>query len=1063
MKKEINISQEILTSKQKEIHTRLKEIGEEIAAFYLDGIIILNDDSIQTKSNLLAHVAREIDGGFRDIFFVNEPLKICELCKKPINTHLHQKSICKVLGVDKENPLAKEWFLTSKDFHKFAHRHGAYKKPRPLDDFQDIWSRYEDVLFRLIGSYYRLLDRIDDILKKEKPSKAMIKTLPNLLKIKSREHYFFTKLDKIGWLKPLKDAGFFDPSNNPQPIQSPGMNGYFLPYWAALNYIERITSKAQRKDTDLIIDIIRSIIEYKIEGDRVINSRTDYQIFKIICSLPSERITKEHIDFIAETLVSDFYNSLISADIGKTLIPKLIAEENKDRLLEVFEVLTRFKYNENTLTENAVPIIEEYWFADILDKNNQEISAFCGLDVVKLLISRIKDITKEDKHSFNIVWIPTIEDHKQHSFTRRYEAVIVRFLRNSLLNLEITELKPIVKELLEDDLSILKRLAFFMINQKYSDLHELFWAIQDNPFEHFDYKHELYELCKSHAQDFSTGEITKFIGWIEALKLPNSKEKEEVRTAYLKKEWYSALLDSGNKKVLDKYKKYDKLNPMPIEHAGFVTWSETSCGEISPLQEVELNRMTSKVIVEYLISFKEQGGFRNPTAMGLAETLTKTVKLNPNKFSEELKEYKDIPMIYRHALLDGFSQAWRDNKQFNWEEVLEYIQHTLKEEIKQQGKEGFDYYEWFIAQACRIIEDGTQSDDHAFDKQLLPLAKEILLLISKKITKEECNNENYARFLLNSTKGKMLEAMLNYSLRLTRVEKKKEWDKDIQSIFHTELKGNPSIELHTLIGKYIQNFLYLDEKWIKDNVLLIFPKGKPKHFQAALDGYFFDLPAYHNLYQMLKNEGIFSVVLERWDENLKRIKDKVIAHICIAYAEGWELIDDEDSLIDTILKKNETHDKIIHFFNANSKNLKSEYKSKVKSLWKILFDINKGSNNAIVGKLTDWLVIFDELDEELYLWSKEGASHIKPYWETHGFIKNLAKFAEKEPQKTGELFWALIKDTEHVPDYKKEDIINIIKTLYQKGEKEMANRICNKFGEKGNDFLRETYELNNTI
>jgi len=44
------------------------------------------------------------------------------------------------------------------------------------------------------------------------------------------------------------------------------------------------------------------------------------------------------------------------------------------------------------------------------------------------------------------------------------------------------------------------------------------------------------------------------------------------------------------------------------------------------------------------------------------------------------------------------------------------------------------------------------------------------------------------------------------------------------------------------------------------------------------------------------------------------------------------------------------------------------------------------------------------------------------------------------------------------PDYKKEDIQKIVRTLYKKGEKDFANKICNLYGEKGFDFLKEVFD-----
>ena len=64
-----------LDARQRAIYEGLKNIGEEIAAFYLDGLKILQDDNLQTSAYLLAHVAREIDGGLRDILSSDEGKK----------------------------------------------------------------------------------------------------------------------------------------------------------------------------------------------------------------------------------------------------------------------------------------------------------------------------------------------------------------------------------------------------------------------------------------------------------------------------------------------------------------------------------------------------------------------------------------------------------------------------------------------------------------------------------------------------------------------------------------------------------------------------------------------------------------------------------------------------------------------------------------------------------------------------------------------------------------------------------------------------------------------------
>lgn len=60
-------SESELTPRQKKIYRNLQDIGPEIAAFYRDGVKILQNKELETAANLLAHVAREIDGGLRRI------------------------------------------------------------------------------------------------------------------------------------------------------------------------------------------------------------------------------------------------------------------------------------------------------------------------------------------------------------------------------------------------------------------------------------------------------------------------------------------------------------------------------------------------------------------------------------------------------------------------------------------------------------------------------------------------------------------------------------------------------------------------------------------------------------------------------------------------------------------------------------------------------------------------------------------------------------------------------------------------------------------------------------
>ena len=61
-----------LDVRQHDIHRNLRSIGEEIAAFYLDGLKILHDGNLQTAASLLGHLAKEIDSGLKDLLPTKE-------------------------------------------------------------------------------------------------------------------------------------------------------------------------------------------------------------------------------------------------------------------------------------------------------------------------------------------------------------------------------------------------------------------------------------------------------------------------------------------------------------------------------------------------------------------------------------------------------------------------------------------------------------------------------------------------------------------------------------------------------------------------------------------------------------------------------------------------------------------------------------------------------------------------------------------------------------------------------------------------------------------------------
>ena len=218
---------------QMDIYKGLKSLRDDIADLYLDGVEIFNSHDFRTKSNLLAHCAREIDGGLRDILSPKKEQKTTK--ENLMNGGDHVASILTALNCDPKSEIAEEWFGVSKKFHKYAHRDAKRGKVRDPSEFEELWRRYEQILLQLIGTYYNFLNRVDRIISFEEPSNEILNSLDNLFKNKALYAYFFANLKFPKWLKPLKDRGYFDLNNIPNKYELPDKPGNFSnPPWLPL-------------------------------------------------------------------------------------------------------------------------------------------------------------------------------------------------------------------------------------------------------------------------------------------------------------------------------------------------------------------------------------------------------------------------------------------------------------------------------------------------------------------------------------------------------------------------------------------------------------------------------------------------------------------------------------------------------------------------------------------------------------------------------------------------------------------------------------------------------------
>lgn len=1081
----------LLNPEQIDIYNGLKSIGNEIASFYLDGVKIYENEELKTKSYLLSHIAREMEGGLRDILSEGKrDVQKCEVCGQLIvERKSHIESICKSLGVDKEDYFAREWFKVSKKFHKYAHRHGAGREPREEYLGKEIWKDFERILLTLVGNFYNLLDRVDRILKHEKPSKKILEVLPNLLKLKAREYYFFKNLKSKYWLKPLKEKGYFNPENNPTSYNDSQKDYHVTPYWHILNYLRKVTNdnlqNFDQKITDILVEIVNSIINYRDEnGRRIDNHKTDFIMVRIIRTFPKEKIEKQHIDFIKVALQTNWSSSLLQSEIGEYFIPKLIKDKNKECLLNLLEIIFSFQEKEN----KYIPLMEEYHLKELIKKNTLGIAELCGLEAIEVATKKIKYLIEHDYSDFNSRFsIYTIEDNAKSPTKEDYEYQIIYFIRDVLCLLDMNQTRGKVEQLLAEKQPIFNRIAIYIINKNYQKLNDIFWGINRNFINEEELKHELYELVKNNCCLFTDEQVEKMINWIEKanyissdIKHEHFKDNQEDIKKYIalrKKEWLTALLETKNKKVKEKYNKYNEINPKEIVHPGIDFWFEDWQGDKSPISQEKLLEKTNREIAEYLIKFKEDGKWKSPSIRGLSDMLRDCVFEQPERFSDDLNPFLEIPQIYQSDILSSINRGCRENKIFDWEKVFEFMEQIIAQDYfwkVQYQKRKHNYREWIITEILEFIKEGTKDDKNVNNLKFLPKIKKILLKLSSKIEPKKYNADNIVNKAINSNLGKLLSAMVFYSFRYAKKNKSKNtdrWPKKIKIYFNKMLnrKNNPPIELGAVVGKYLPSIYYLDKEWITINFNNIFNKEIQQLWEVAFSSYlFYSTTIYREFYILFKQynhllKGIVTDFEEEFSEK------HFVQHICLAYLEGWEELGDSNSIICKLIenKKIAHLEEVISFIGNKKDSLSIEKKKKIKLLWRKMITILKSElvnpkYQEVIVKLINWLSLVDEIDDDILDWIRLSVKYIYLNPDIYSFLKSLLGHVEKTPKRVGIILIEMVDKVElYPPD--EENIKKIVQKLYEIGQKVIANKVAIIYGENGYYFLEDLYKKYNIL
>lgn len=1073
------------------IYNGLKSFRPEIAIYYRDGLL-LKESRIQSKSNLLAHLLREIDGGLRDVFEDSSKKKTLQktITKEFVETLFeeykvdyqnfiylskvtaadvkdysgHISSIAASFELAMDSQLIKEYIKIAVWFNKYAHRSDDNTHaPRDPYDIILIWSKFEDILLQLL-THYHIYDRIDSLLSHQIPTELIIKQLPNILQEEYLKRYFWNRLLHLGWLKPLYLDGYFAGANNPESIFNESTKEYKAPNWIELAYVQNIAYKLSQKadaDFSIILNIIDDICSYRnSEGKRISNYNTDSVIVFLISILPLKKIGRKHFNYLT-TIIKSENGRLYSDDFQKRFIDKCITANDKKNLLLCLSIILLNRKIRAPI-ESYSSLLDRYFLHEFIDSKNEDVIRICGIEGFKIIEKVLKKVAKD--HWYNIT---TIEDHYQNGQNLdNFSHQVVRFVREYLLKLSCDDLliRIISEYLTKDRITIYPRIAYFIINSRYEQLSHLFWSVDFNPLKNISNNHELFELLDKHSSVFSKGQINRVLGWIDDVgdyfELNGSKHPSKS-----KKMWLTALMKTGNKSVISAYEKAKEVYPLEIEHPGFSCWMESVVGNVSPLNYDSIKEMNLSEIIKYYSNYEEkpinQRSIADPTIEGLGDIIKHDIKNNISKYTLEIENVSTAPIGFQYSWIVGIWQYCYENKTlFDSEIVLNLIYNIIssenfkKEYIDDENPRNSN--KGFAHRALCVLNFGLDCHGNMFSTENLHIVKKIIFAIYYNDNKlEKVEDSDITSKFINSYSGELYDALIKYNVVAAYKSESPmgaRWDSDIRQILDGELSKRQINPLfYYALGKGYHLLFWIDKPWA-DKILPIVDND---NWVGFMTGFHINHNTVTQVFEDFCNSGQYDRFLENRGFFNPVMQKKVIQYMCVAY--HYDKINftlDSPLFVKVLNEKNVSdYENIIHFFVINDKHIPIE---KVRELWRYMYKLNKELDNNVsmyfIGESYRWLGFFDEIDDEIKEWMLLSVANLQSFAASQ-VIRILVGYTKKNPTQVGELLFALVSAESQIPSHSKLE--KIVEELFEFGNAEVAKQISNECLRKGYLGLRE--------
>ena len=731
----------------------------------------------------------------------------------------------------------------------------------------------------------------------------------------------------------INGKGLFDAKHNRGPMPAKEEGFVHIPYWPALDYLAGVAKIAgERGDNVLgnkIMNVVRTVSLYQEpDGSRIDNFHTSALFAKIIGLVPLSSIEMKDIDLIPLWLDSKYDQVTVAPDLSKGILCRVFNDGTEKSLQIACRILFHCtalrrdgKPDPDRLDDEPTTYIDDYWLEQLLKQHIKNFadgkSAECAADI---FVARLKEIfVVEGLLCRSDIKRPAIEENSQNYSWEGPLNHFIESLRDVLLNWVTRDshaAQIYINKLNDDKTGIIQRIVIHTLNNHWEALKDIYIEIVSTGLPDPELSHELYELIKNRFTDMNKEQRDATL--IAIRNLPKSdygEEKDrELLLKRIQRNWLSVIADKGDDSV-DQW--YDKLNAEDDigelwPHPGFSSYIETWRGPGPSLYTAQDLLISAKkgTLIELLNGFEETDVSRRPTRHALTDVLVDAIKADPQLFISIIGTFVVADRPFQYGIINGFRQLWEleendptDVIDWNdaWDKLIDFFEQILSsdnfwKEVVTRGPNLTPHRDWIAPEIARFLHSGTRDDNHSYPSTLLPRAWKLITLLLEK-TEPISKLEQEVMFqVINSTRGKVIQALFSHTLRACRVRDQKTgshhtvWD-EVSPVYEQELdkcKGS-NFEFSTLTGEYLAHLAYINFDWLRDNIKRIFSEEYPDNYVCILNGLAYSKTSRPVIKILIKDKIMDSAL--KIDLKGKNIRNTVLHWIALAFLWGDDALD----------------------------------------------------------------------------------------------------------------------------------------------------------------------------